>query len=319
MVRAVGRRCFVPSATLVGGAGTCSCLDGCWRGAPPSPQLPRTCGCPLHCFPADLLCAGPVCLQAAKAKQPLKAIEIFEAMASAGVQVRAQGAGRRSCRACRMRALPTHIPPATTHLHPPPTLQPNTFSYSALISALARAGRWQEAERYFADLLSQVRAGRGSVGRGGAAEGRCRLRRGHEAGGGGRSSSRRSTRPPPPAASLPCCPQADACPELAPNTVTYAALISGTNGGRWFGRLRRHGGVLCSRGQAASHAAPPASRSPAPSPPAPAAYEKGGQLGKALEAFREQCEAGVAPDLITYSSLITACQRAGALRGLGWC
>lgn len=104
-----------------------------------------------------------MCLQAAKAKQPLKAIEIFEAMASAGVQVRAQGAGRRSC---RMRALPTHIPPATTHLHPPPTLQPNTFSYSALISALARAGRWQEAERYFADLLSQVRGGTGQCGAG---------------------------------------------------------------------------------------------------------------------------------------------------------
>ncbi|PSC68549.1 Pentatricopeptide repeat-containing mitochondrial [Micractinium conductrix] len=52
---------------------------------------------------------------AAKAKQPQKAIEIFEAMSAVG-------------------------------------MQPNTFSYSALISALARAGRWQEAERYFSDL-----------------------------------------------------------------------------------------------------------------------------------------------------------------------
>ena len=51
-------------------------------------------------------------------------------------------------------------------------------------------------------------------------------------------------------------------------------------------------------------------------PPCPhhtaAAYEKGGQLGRALDAFREQLAAGVAPDLITYSSLITACERAGA-------
>ncbi|KAL4437444.1 hypothetical protein ABPG75_004583 [Micractinium tetrahymenae] len=56
---------------------------------------------------------------AAKAKQPQKAIEIFEAMSEVGVQ-------------------------------------PNTFSYSALISALARAGRWQEAEGYFEELRAQA-------------------------------------------------------------------------------------------------------------------------------------------------------------------
>ncbi|EFN59867.1 hypothetical protein CHLNCDRAFT_133694 [Chlorella variabilis] len=33
---------------------------------------------------------------------------------------------------------------------------PNTFSYSALISALARAGRWQEAERYFQELAAKA-------------------------------------------------------------------------------------------------------------------------------------------------------------------
>ena len=43
----------------------------------------------------------------------------------------------------------------------------------------------------------------------------------------------------------------------------------------------------------------------------PAAYEKGGQLGKALDAFQQQLDAGVPPDLITYSALISACERAG--------
>jgi pentatricopeptide repeat protein len=31
-------------------------------------------------------------------------------------------------------------------------VKPNTFSYSALISALARAGRWKEAETFFNEL-----------------------------------------------------------------------------------------------------------------------------------------------------------------------
>lgn len=76
---------------------------------------------------------------ASKSRQPEKAVEIFEAMQSiAGIA-------------------------------------PNTFSYSALISALGRVGDWQQAERYFSELLERSKDD----------------------------------------------------PQLRPNTVTYAAMISG--------------------------------------------------------------------------------------------
>eukprot|EP00887_Chlorella_sp_A99_P003888 scaffold11.g3888.t1 len=58
-------------------------------------------------------------------------------------------------------------------------------------------------------------------------------------------------------------------PELTPNTVTYAALIS--------------------------------------------AYEKGGQLHKALEAYHQQVEHRQPPDIVTYSSLVSACEREGEI------
>jgi pentatricopeptide repeat protein len=76
---------------------------------------------------------------ASKSRQPEKAVEIFEAMQSIG------------------------------------GISPNTFSYSALISALGRVGNWQLAERYFNELIERSKTD----------------------------------------------------PELRPNTVTYAALISG--------------------------------------------------------------------------------------------
>lgn len=59
----------------------------------------------------------------------------------------------------------------------------------------------------------------------------------------------------------------------------------------------------------------------ATAPPPAAAYEKGGQLEKALAAFQQQLRDGVEPDLITYSSLISACERAGAWGGRAavWC
>ncbi len=110
---------------------------------------------------------------------------------------------------------------------PPPSLAPlrpccaRRFSYSALISACGRAGRWQQAEQLFWELQQK----------------------------------------------------ATQDPSARPNTVTYSALIS--------------------------------------------AYEKGGQLEKALAAFRQQLAACVEPDLITYSSLISACERAGAWHGTG--
>jgi pentatricopeptide repeat protein len=44
-----------------------------------------------------------------------------------------------------------------------------------------------------------------------------------------------------------------------------------------------------------------------------AAYEKGRQLDKALAMFEAQIEAKVDPDMITYSSLLRACERAGAV------
>ncbi len=76
---------------------------------------------------------------ASKSRMPEKAVEIFEAMQSiAGIA-------------------------------------PNTFSYSALISALGRVGDWQQAERYFNTLLERSKTD----------------------------------------------------PDLRPNTVTYAAMISG--------------------------------------------------------------------------------------------
>jgi len=76
---------------------------------------------------------------ASKSRQPEKAVEIFEAMQSiAGIE-------------------------------------PNTFSYSALISALGRVGNWQQAEHYFNQLVER----------------------------------------------------SNTDPELRPNTVTYAAMISG--------------------------------------------------------------------------------------------
>ena len=77
---------------------------------------------------------------ASKSRQSEKAVEVFEAMQSiAGIS-------------------------------------PNTFSYSALISALGRVGDWQLAERYFNELLERSKTD----------------------------------------------------PQLRPNTVTYAAMISGT-------------------------------------------------------------------------------------------
>lgn len=58
---------------------------------------------------------------ASKSRQPEKAIEIFEAMQTvAGIS-------------------------------------PNTFSYSALISALARVGNWEQAERYFKELKDRAK------------------------------------------------------------------------------------------------------------------------------------------------------------------
>ena len=60
---------------------------------------------------------------ASKSRQPEKAIEICEAMTSiAGIA-------------------------------------PNTFSYSALISALAKGGQWQQAERYFNEFRELGRNG----------------------------------------------------------------------------------------------------------------------------------------------------------------
>lgn len=50
----------------------------------------------------------------------------------------------------------------------------------------------------------------------------------------------------------------------------------------------------------------------APLPPSPPAYEKGGQFEKALKVFQQQLDAKVDPDLITFGSLVSACERAGA-------
>ena len=55
---------------------------------------------------------------------------------------------------------------------------------------------------------------------------------------------------------------------------------------------------------------------PLPGTHAPcAAYEKGGQFEKALRTFQHQLDAKVDPDLITFSSLVSACVRAGETRG----
>ena len=55
---------------------------------------------------------------------------------------------------------------------------------------------------------------------------------------------------------------------------------------------------------------------PLPGTHAPcAAYEKGGQFEKALKTFQHQLDAKVDPDLITFSSLVSACVRAGETRG----
>lgn len=97
-------------------------------------------------------------------------------------------------------------------------IPPNTFSSSALIAALAKAGRWQLAEHYFNDLLVRSKSD----------------------------------------------------PRCLPNTITFSALLN--------------------------------------------AYEKGGQFSRALSVFNQQLEAMVDPDIITFSSLIAACERAGACR-----
>ena len=57
---------------------------------------------------------------ASRSRQPEKAVEIFAAMQAVG------------------------------------GIAPNTFSYSALISALAKVGNWQEAEVYFKDLREKA-------------------------------------------------------------------------------------------------------------------------------------------------------------------
>ena len=57
---------------------------------------------------------------ASKSRQPEKAIEIFEAMQKVA------------------------------------SITPNTFSYSALISALARVGNWEQAEGYFNELKERA-------------------------------------------------------------------------------------------------------------------------------------------------------------------
>lgn len=170
---------------------------------------------------------------ASKSRQPDKAVEIFDAMQTvAGIA-------------------------------------PNTFSYSALISALARAGQWQQAERYFNELLQKS-----------ATDETCR-----------------------------------------PNTVTYAALISGEPPPPP-PALR-----LAARPPpppAACRSTRPLLNPPLPlptlpaTPPAPAAYEKGRQLEKALKAFQRQLENDVEPDVITFSSLIAACERAGSVERAVW-
>ena len=40
------------------------------------------------------------------------------------------------------------------------------------------------------------------------------------------------------------------------------------------------------------------------------ALEKGSHLGHALEAFREMQQQGIVPNVITYSALISACEKA---------
>lgn len=208
----------------------------------PSPQP-----VPLPPLPPLRLHPRRRCLQAAKAKQPQKAIEIFEAMSAVGMQVGLAAASKGwpcllLCGACccRCRVFCAAFTPRPDG--PPPCLpcrlQPNTFSYSALISALARAGRWQVGPRRW------VGAGARSVG--------CRRASPpsvHAAGRAWGSGLRLQAAPAAPAArpsvtrpsSLPATAAtqeaeryfsdlralAERQPEMRPNTVTYAALISG--------------------------------------------------------------------------------------------
>lgn len=115
-------------------------------------------------------------------------------------------------------------------------------------------------------------------------------------------------------------------PSMRPNTVTYAALISGRGCGGSRGAasaiVRPERTELCTEGNCWVSLYLPAACSLNVSDPhaacfphllPSAAYEKGGQLQRALAAFRRQLATGVPPDLITYSSLISACERAGAL------
>jgi pentatricopeptide repeat protein len=91
-------------------------------------------------------------------------------------------------------------------------VKPNMYSYTALISALAKVGDWESAERYFGHMKEAAKSD----------------------------------------------------PDVTPNRVTFSSMIS--------------------------------------------VYEKAKKYDSALRTFEEQLEANIQPDLITYISVLAACQ-----------
>ena len=201
-----------------------------------SPALLAPCPLPAPAAPSRAAAFTSLIQYLAKCRQPDTAVAVFEAMAGvAGVH-------------------------------------PNTFTFSALNSALGRAGRWQQAEAYFLDLLHRAKAdpscapntvtfaalisgaGRGGAGRreragrrargplgswgaagpGGRLEGVWRLSR-RPGGLGGRSCCRLRTRLQLPLTLNDPCPLSPApCPPPAPSAPRLPGPLQRTRrAGSW--------------------------------------------------------------------------------------
>ncbi len=100
---------------------------------------------------------------AAKSREPEKAKEIFTAMEQVGIRA-------NTVRTCLWHQLPwtsqylqCPASPGLPNIYPPPSFPTLQFSYSALITALGRSGRMEEALSVFNTMQRNAKTDRESA------------------------------------------------------------------------------------------------------------------------------------------------------------